>query len=530
MTVPAISTRRSALWWVLLRHEWRLTVRDFRGQKPNATAGRTPPRPIGSKRVIAGWVAVAIVLHGFGAAALLVPKRWQDTPVTRIAAAAVLLFLFTLMLSTAMSRIVAAFHERRDLDLLLGAPITPDLILTVRAVTIVAAVSALFALFVYPVVDVGVVSGRWWMARLYALVPLMALLSTAVALVLTGAVVRLVGVRRARVGLQVFSALVGASFYLVSQARQLLPQGLAVDAMRWLTGAAQDDTASWTMRVPSALAGGDLPTWLVFVAACIGSFAASVRFARDRFADVARTAEADAPVVAVPRSSVERRIASGFARGLFAALLVKEWRLILRAPQLLSQILLQLLYLMPLLFVAFGRHGATVAWSAAAFAAGVVGVSATLATSLTWLTVSAEDAPDLLAGSPWGRGLILASKLVAGASPAIAIVALAAIGTSRRSAGDAALVLAFGVLACVSAAILAAASSVPGRRSDFQRRHRGRGWSMIVDATQFLLWAGAAGAAVGGYWIASIAATLVAAATAAGFVPRALRRLGDTAG
>ena len=61
------------------------------------------------------------------------------------------------------------------------------------------------------------------MARLYPLVPLMALLATAVALGLTGAFVRLVGVRRARVGLQVFSALIGASFYLVSQARQFLP-------------------------------------------------------------------------------------------------------------------------------------------------------------------------------------------------------------------------------------------------------------------------------------------------------------------
>ena len=88
-----------------------------------------------------------------------------------------------------------------------------------RAATVVAAVMVhTFALFVFPLADVGIPMGRWWTGRLYLLVPTMALLATGVALTLTGAVVRAIGVRRARVGLQIFSALVGASFYLVSQA------------------------------------------------------------------------------------------------------------------------------------------------------------------------------------------------------------------------------------------------------------------------------------------------------------------------
>ena len=53
------------------------------------------------------------------------PRTFPDNQATRIAAVSVLLFLFTLMLSSAMSRVVTAFHERRDLDLLLAAPIAP---------------------------------------------------------------------------------------------------------------------------------------------------------------------------------------------------------------------------------------------------------------------------------------------------------------------------------------------------------------------------------------------------------------------
>lgn len=518
---------RAPLWWILVRHEWRLTVRDIGGRSRKRAPGAKPKKPIGRKRRIFGYVAAAILLHLGGALSLALPHRWTDTQASRIAVVAVLVFLFTLMLSSAMSRVVSAFHERRDLDLLLGAPISPALILVIRALTVVVAVTILFATFLYPVVDVGVVSGRWWMARIYLLVPLMAMSATAVALALTGAVVRLIGVRRARVGLQIFSAIVGASFYLISQARQFLPAGITdrlMDRLRVLT---RDEDVAWPIVVAAHLAAGDGWAWLAFVAIAIGLFAAAVWSARKRFAEVAQTPEADAPVVMQPRPAVDRRIRSGFARRLFPALLLKEWRLILRAPQLISQILLQLLYLMPLLFVAFGHKGSGMAWGTAAFAGGIVGVVGTLASSLAWLTVAAEDAPDLLAGSPKSRGVILSSKLVAATLPPIALLAIAALGTVQRSVVDAVVVFVFGSLACVSAAILSAASPSSGKRSDFQRRHQGRGLIAFAETMQFVLWAGAAGTAASGYWIVSAALTLVAIVMPAMYLPRALRGLDE---
>ena len=521
---------RPPLWWVLLRHEGRLTVRDLGWGSRRARDPTRPAKVVGRKRRIAGIVGVAVLLHLGGALSLVLPRRWNDSPTERVAAAAVLLLLFTLMLSTAMSRIVAAFHERRDLDLLLSAPVAPATLLVVRALTVVFAVTCLFAVFVYPLADVGVASGRWWLGRLYGLVPLMALTATAVALALTGAVVRLVGVRRARVGLQVFSAVVGASFYLVSQARQFLPDGASARWVEWTRRAAQDEGGAWPIDVAARLARGDGLAWLGFAFVACALFAASVWSARKRFVELAQMPEADAPTAASPRDRVDRRIATGFDRRLLPTLLAKEWRLILRAPQLISQILLQLLYLMPLLFVAFNRKGGGVAWGAAAFAAGIVGVAGTLATSLAWLTVSAEDAPDLLAGSPQGRRSIVAAKLLAASLPPVALIAIAAVGTLGRSAIDASLVLVFGVLACTSAAILAAASPTSARRTDFQRRHRGRGWMAVVESVQFLLWAGATGTAVSGLWWVAVPLTIVALVVPGLALRRALTSSNDLAG
>ena len=518
----SLPARRPALWWVLVRHEWRLTIRGFtgvsrgRGASADSDAGQRakPHKPIGRKRFIFSIVAAAVLLHAVGLIALALPRVWSDTFPQRMFAVVAMLLLFTLMLSAAMSRIVSAFHERRDLDLLLAAPISPMLILAIRAITVVAAVTMMFAIFIYPIANVGVATGHWWMARLYPLVPLMATTTTAIALALIGVLVRMIGVRRARVGLQIFSALVGASFYLISQAQNFFPDGARRRLMSWFMGAIGSDAGMGPIAFASHIAAGDPWAWLAFAAASIALFVTALWFARRRFFEVAQTPEADARVVAPARADVDRRIARAFSRGSFVTLVQKEWRLILRAPQLLSQILLQLLYLLPLLFVAFTRDGGRMSWSGPAAAAGVVGLAGTLAASLAWLTVSAEDAADLLAGSPKSRALILWSKLVAATLPPMAIVTMIAIGTMRSAVDDAvldaALVWVFGVLACASAAILAAAVPSPGKRSDFQRRHRGRGLFALLEALQFLLWSGAAGAAVGGFWLIAAGLTVLA--------------------
>jgi|GEM_PF-196298 len=528
--IAAGSLHSPPLWWVLVRHEWRLTIRDYfnaAGRRRKTTA-TVRSKPIGSKRVVIGLVVVQLLLHGFAAAVTWwFPRQWHDTGVTRMTAVAVFAFVSTFMLSSAMSRVVAAFHERRDLDLLLSAPVSPMLLLTIRTGTVAIATLSTFAFFVYPFIDVGVILGRWWMARLYVLLPLIALVMTGIALSLTDLVVRLVGLRRARVGLQVFSALIGASIYLVTQAARFLPPRVSQDMQQWFASITRVDDAPWLVEFIARVARGDVAAWAALIVVGIGLFVVTVRQACRRFVNVAQTPEADSRVVRASHAIVSARIAAGFGRSLFTTLLIKEWRLILRAPQLLSQVLLQILYLMPLLFVAFSNGNAGRAWGPGALSAGIVAASATLATALAWLAISGEDAPDLLAGSPSRAATIVGPKIVAATLPPVVLVFVASIGVATRSIGNAAIVLVFGILACASAAILAAASPTPGKRSDFQRRHRGRIGSGLIEAFQFIVWAAAAGTAVAGLWIVAIVLTILALVMPALRLPRVFGLIRD---
>jgi len=501
------AAKRPPVAWTLLRHEWRLAWRSVgASRRPGA---KSRPR----WRSIAAIAILLVLAHTLGLATIALPAQWRDTQPFRIVALGALAFLFTFMLSFAMSRVVSAFHERRDLDLMLAAPIAPVTILFVRAFATVATVWAMFALFVYPFANIAVLSGHWWMARWYPLLPFAALATTGIALLLTDAVVRLVGIRRARVGLQVLSALIGASIYLISQGQNLLPEATR---RRWssfvMDWVARDP---WPVRFAAGIADGDVVVWGALVLVSVSLFGLALVVARRRFAAVALMPEADSRVVRASSTAVERRVARGFGRGLIATLLIKEWRLILRAPQLLSQILLQLLYLVPLVFFAFGRntHGAApIEWAGAAHASAVVGFASTLATSLAWLSVAAEDAPDLIAGSPRPRGRILAAKLLAATIPPYALVVVGALESLRRSTTEAPVLLIYGALACASAALLSAAGPTNAKRTDFQRRHRGRGFAAVIEGFEFLLWAAAAGLMASGHWIIGLGVTVLALA------------------
>lgn len=522
--LPDRAFARGALWATLLRHEWRLTWRAFWSKSPGR--GTAKPRKVRSRAwTIASVVLAFVGIHVLGLLALALPRTWDDGPRLRVASLFVLVFLFTLMLSFAMSRVVAAFHERRDLDLMLTAPVDPVLLLAIRVATVVAAVTATFAFFTWPFIDVAVASGRWWMARVYALVPVLAIAATGIALMVADGFVRAVGVRRARVGLQVFSALTGAAAYLVTQAHQFLGKEATDRWIRSIVAQVERVDAMPPVAFALGIASGSAIAWAVLVPASVALLAIAVVLARRRFADVAREAESGATVGRASPEAVARRIGRGFAVGAFAAIVRKEWRLILRAPQLVAQILMQLLYLLPLMFVAFGQSGLRANWSNAALAAGIVGIASTLTTSLAWLSVSGEDAPDLMAGSPRAPGELLAAKLVAAASPPLVLVATAAAGIAGRAPVDALLLLAYGLAGATSAAILAAALDAPGRRSDFQRRHQGRGLYALVEGVQFLLWASSAGLATQGLWIAAAATTVLGLVAPAFRLRAALARM-----
>jgi ABC-2 type transport system permease protein len=104
-----------------------------------------------------------------------------------------------------------------------------------------------------------------------------------------------------------------------------------------------------------------------------------------------------------------------------------------------------------------------------------------VAGSLAWITVSAEDAPDLLASAPAPSGLVRGGKLAAAALPLAALLApfLLPLLVIAPVAGLAA------TAGC--AASVAATSLVnvwwqrPGKRTEFRRRRRASWFVTVVE-------------------------------------------------
>ncbi|MFC6666544.1 hypothetical protein ACFP9V_15200 [Deinococcus radiopugnans] len=136
--------------------------------------------------------------------------------------------------------------------------------------------------------------------------------------------------------------------------------------------------------------------------------------------------------IAAPEGRVRQaRAGSGglrFASGSRATLL-KEWRLIGRDPELLSRTLLQLVYLLPLLFSVTRGGGLR-----AAGGTGVVLLTASLTAALAHLTLNAEDAPDLLVSAPRSPAALRRDKWLAAVLPTVLIglVALSVLALRGR--------------------------------------------------------------------------------------------------
>jgi ABC-2 type transport system permease protein len=199
--------------------------------------------------------------------------------------------------------------------------------------------------------------------------------------------------------------------------------------------------------------------------------------------------------------------------GLTTSLVRKEWRLLLRDPLLLSQILVQLLYLLPLFGVfalRIGEEGLE-RFAIGGFASAFVVLATSLSASLAWLTVSAEDAPDLIAAAPVPRDEIDNAKAIAAGAPIAVLISAPAIGAAFFISAMAGVWLFIGGLCAIaSACLIAIWHQAPGSRKNFRRRTRG---SFLVGFGQLFVtlgWTGATALAVVGWPLFALLPALIA--------------------
>lgn len=468
----------SALW--LLRHE----VRMFLFNAGGGTRKGAPKRGI-SKTTMAIWIGVAALLHGFAFVLVSSLRASGFTPPHSMVMAitGILAAIMTMMLSGGLRASVEALFERGDLDLLLSSPLSSRSIFTVRLAAIAIGIAALYLLFLAPFAHAGLVLGAFRLLAIYPVVISLAVLSASLAMLLTLGLVRMLGVRRTRVVAQILGALAGAAIFLLAQLYTNSVQAVKDMALAWAAPLLQPGHAfgpdSLVWLPGHAMLGAPLPVLALSLAA-VAAFVLTTHLTHRFF--VQGVQQAASMVEAARRPAGE--LAFNFRRSLAHALIVKEWRLIARDPQLISQVLLQLLYMAPLFVVLFLKAEV----SLASVGAGLTFLCGSLTGALGWVIMSAEDAPDLLRAAPCRQATIARAKLAAVVLPALAITAPPLLWVA---VGDplAALLIAASVAGCAGgAALVVSWVGRPAVRGEFKRRGKGNVVGNVFETLNGFAW------------------------------------------
>ena len=499
-------SRPGSIGW-FAAHEARLAWRDWLSLMTGGRRGRA----IG---LLSGLVVLAFLLHGLAYLMFATAANFSG-PVDRhvlVIVTASLAVAWSLMLSQAMESVTRAFYARGDLDLILTSPVLVSRLFAVRIAAIVVTVLIMVLALVAPFINVlAWFGGARWLGA-YGVAVSLAMDATAIAVVLAVAMFRAIGPRRTRVVAQVVAAVFGATFAICVQFAAILSYGAtprpALAGWSVLERFAPHDASVlwWPAR---ALLGEPAALAALLVLSAI-ALAVTMRVFAPHFGRLALAA-ASVSQGSAPRSRRRSRFRGASPA---RALRRKEWTLLVRDPWLMSQTLLQLLYLLPagyLLWRTFYAGG-----GASALLVPILIIAAgQLGGGLAWLAVSGEDAPELIASAPVAGARVLRAKAeaVLGAIAAVfgPLVVMLAVAAPRA-----------GLVACAGIAIAAGSATAiqfwfrtQARRSLFRRRQTSSRVANYAEALSSIVWAATGALAVTGTWLA-VAPGIVAVAVLAG--------------
>ncbi len=491
----------SVLW--LMAHELRLFWRR----------GKMRPKSglILIGLMLGGWLLLSFFMFQ-KIGPLIPPPPFLSGPGDGLVLAAIGIaigFIGSVMTSGAILAAVDAIYTRNDLDLLLSSPVSPWRVLVVRSSAIAIGALPLYAgMLGPPLIWLAVFSSPLWLSAIVVLATL-AFAATGLALLIVTGLFRLIGPRSTRVLAQIISAVAGAAVFLSFQYFNISSRGaggMSEEEMATMIAGLHLDPQAWWM-FPARAFTGDLPStvlWLLAVALLfpLGVFV----FSRSFVADAAA-----ASAMGKKRRVHDVRVAE-VRGGVMRSVVRKELRLLARDPLLLSQIGLQLIYFIPLAFLLV-RPDREIQLTEAAFAPALTLLAGTLAGSLTWITVSAEDAPDLLASAPVATRTVDRAKFMSAVAPVLILMAIPVAILIARDVWVGMWTTGGVVASAISAALIGLWRRAPGTRREFVRR-RSKG-TLMAGLGQALVAMGiTATAALGAYglpWMAILPAIIAAA-------------------
>jgi ABC-2 type transport system permease protein len=339
-----------------------------------------------------------------------------------------------------------------------------------------------------PFVDVLAIGGgiRWFSA--YGVVIAIGMSAAAVAIAVTIVLFRLIGPSRTRLAAQILAAIIGAGFVIALQIAAIL----SYNTLSRFAVLTSDAAAAFAPDIesvvwwPTRAALGDGEALLLLLAGGFVLLGAVMAIFSRGFADIVVRASANAaPVRRAFRATAFR------AGSRQQALRRKEFVLLRRDPWLVSQTLMQLLYLLPpalLLWRSFADSSLAIVLITPV----IVMAAGQLAGGLAWLTISGEDAADLVATAPLPASPIIRAKIevvliAIGATFAPLVVALLFASPLQAT------VTAAGVIvASASATAIQLWFRVQARRSQFRRRQTSSRLATFAEAFSSIGWAATA--------------------------------------
>ncbi|MCW5714132.1 MAG: hypothetical protein KIT43_06445 [Bauldia sp.] len=483
--------RRASIPW-LLAHELKLVWRSLGSKKTGSQKKR--------RLRIPPWLVAVIVIALISAAFIPAAISLRDveivaSPLLVVIIDLALALILSLMLSQTVVSAVDAFYQRGDLDLLLSSPLSPTRILVVRALAIAVNPAMVFAALVTPFLLPAAFLGHPELLAAYGVVVAISLTATAGGLALAIVLFRLIGPRRTRTVAQILAAFVGAIFVIAAQVPNIM--------------AGDDREAFWTERIYEILDVETLPTvvqWpaeavlgeplplLVILGLSIALFVIVALWVGRHFATDAAAANSAAPAARKRPAKTTAR----FGAGVVSATVAKEARLLIRDPGLISQVLLRVIYLFPLAVFIF-TSGDTLSGFAGAMAAGSIALLAgQLAGSIAWITLSAEDSPELLASAPVPIRRFWNAKLAVTLVPSALLVVPASVALAIFAPVAGILGLVGGAAAAISAALINLWLQKQTKRAEFRKSWSSSFAASVLELATSAGWAAAVGLAVAG--------------------------------
>jgi ABC-2 type transport system permease protein len=409
------------------------------------------------------------------------------------------LLFWTVMLSQALEAITRVYYARSDLDLILSSPASSQRLFAVRTGAVALSTVALTGLLASPLINMlAALDGAHWLAG-YGVVAALGALSTAIALAVTMALFRLVGPRQTRFIAQIVAAIVGAGFVIGIQAAAIVYYGnmsrFAVFQSEELIAAAPgEDSLLW---LPAHALAGDPLALIILLVIGFGALALMIGVSASSYGQLAISAAGLSHV----RSQRKPSTRAFRASSQMHVLRLKEWRLLQRDPWLLSQTLMQILYLIPPALLLWMNFGGT----AGAFVVVVpvlVMAAGQLAGGLSWLAISGEDAHDLVVTAPVHPRAVLVAKIQAVLTVIAVVLASLLLLMAISSPAMAGITAICAALSAGSATAIQLWFRVVAKRSMFRRRQVASRAATLSEAFASIMWAGTGALwASGGSWL-----------------------------